>query len=222
MPRGKRLFKLIVKRVRGSKKGTSYTRKFRTQAELNAAKARYAKLGKRPSRVKPESKAGREAAKKAMKTPMSQRGIKEAAKKKLPKATSSRVGIEAQEREFAKAVERQAMLERMALVKKGELPPKGLLAEYNKVSREVKARQKILTESREKSFKQFQKEFRGKVAKEKATKDKAVKALSNAIRKKKTALTREISKHPVEQNEARIKRFQKAINKLRSQMDKFR
>lgn len=47
MPRGKRLFKLIVKRVRGSKKGTSYTRKFKTKAEMQAAMKRYAKLGQK-------------------------------------------------------------------------------------------------------------------------------------------------------------------------------
>lgn len=88
MPRGARLFKLVVKRVRGSKKGTSYTRKFRTQADLNAAKARYAKLGK--SRIKPESKAGRKAAEKAMKTPMSQRGIKEATAAQAKKAGFSK------------------------------------------------------------------------------------------------------------------------------------
>lgn len=46
MPRGKALFKLVVKRVRGSKKGTTYSRSFKSQADMNAYKTRIAKRGK--------------------------------------------------------------------------------------------------------------------------------------------------------------------------------
>lgn len=57
MPRGKRLFELVVTRVRGSKKGSSYVRKFKTAAEREAARGRYAKIASgRKSRSAPKQR----------------------------------------------------------------------------------------------------------------------------------------------------------------------